>query len=61
MTKGPNMTRRRAIQSAAIASAGLVIDPAHRPMATSMMAAIVLWLTCAARLAKLGPAPASNL
>jgi len=33
MTKGPNMTRRRAIQSAAIASAGLVIDPALRAVA----------------------------
>jgi len=41
--------------------AGLTIDPAYRPMATSMMAAIVLWLTCAARLAKMQPAPASNI
>lgn len=39
--------------------AGLAIDPAYRPMATSIMAAIVLWLTCAARLAKLEPAPPS--
>lgn len=33
MTKGPNMTRRRAIQTAAVASAGLVIDPALRAVA----------------------------
>ena len=33
MTKGPNMTRRRAIRSAAIAGAGLVIDPALRAVA----------------------------
>uniref|UniRef100_B0SUN6 Uncharacterized protein n=1 Tax=Caulobacter sp. (strain K31) TaxID=366602 RepID=B0SUN6_CAUSK len=41
--------------------AGLAIDAAHRPMATSMMAAIVLWLTCAARLARLEPARASDI
>jgi len=32
-TKEPNMSRRRAIQSAAVATAGLVIDPALRAVA----------------------------
>ena len=35
--------------------AGLAIDVAHRPLVISVAAALVLWLTCVARLAKVEP------
>jgi hypothetical protein len=39
--------------------AGLAIDVAHRPLAISMTAAVVLWLTCWVRMAKPAPSAAS--
>ena len=42
-------------------AAGLAVDVAHRPLVISLAAAVVLWLTCAVRLAKVGAAPVSTL